>query len=179
LARDSPSAESFRGSDIMSSSTLRAPLSRVPMRNRICTRLIISTLYRPSRPIQFHTSSAAFATEVPNQPPQTKLAETRLRRFWRLVSVQKGESTLPPVPHPLTSRWLHNIPRLETSSLTPGKHHYSPPTIIHSGVLDRRGMECCHHGVCTTTYPPINKSGMSGCGSTYPAYAKRDPWSCN
>ena len=69
------------------------------MRSRIWSRFIISALHRPSLPIQFRASAAAFATEVPNQPPQTKLAETRLRRFWRLVSVEKGESTLPPVPH--------------------------------------------------------------------------------
>ena len=43
---------------------------------------------------QFHTSSFTHATEAPNQPPQTKLAETRLRRFWRLVTVEKRESIL-------------------------------------------------------------------------------------
>src|SRR5271154_4227963 len=46
----------------------------------------------------FHTSTPPFATEVPNQPPQTKLAETRLRRFWRLVSVDKHQGLLPPLP---------------------------------------------------------------------------------
>lgn len=48
---------------------------------------------------QFHTTPSPFATEVPNQPPQTKLAETRLRRFWRLVSIEKsqGYTSLDPI----------------------------------------------------------------------------------
>lgn len=41
---------------------------------------------------KFHLSIQSHAFEVPNQPPQTKLAETRFRRFWRLVTVEKNES---------------------------------------------------------------------------------------
>jgi len=82
----------------MSLCPLRAPLSRILRGNRISSCPVLSVISRPQRSIQFHTCAVAFATEVPNQPPQTKLAETRLRRFWRLVSVEKGESIYPLVP---------------------------------------------------------------------------------
>jgi hypothetical protein len=42
---------------------------------------------------RIHSTALVKATEVPNQPPQTKLAETRLRRFWKLVAVEKLPGT--------------------------------------------------------------------------------------
>jgi hypothetical protein len=76
------------------------------MSNKIRRSIVLTgrirTLYSTARWSfqwnQFPTSIRSFATEVPNQPPQTKLAETRLRRFWRLVEVEKHNGTIKTTP---------------------------------------------------------------------------------
>lgn len=90
--------------------------STIPL--RILPRLRRLPSIKPSNPFSvaviykschFHTSSSTLATEVPNQPPQTKLAETRLRRFWRLVSVEKCQGQPPSLASLITDRYIISL----------------------------------------------------------------------
>jgi len=119
----------------------------------------------------FRLSPCSQATEVPNQPPQTKLAETRLRRFWRLVSVDKADGL--PTPHPpqlpkfLCSRWLQDIPRLETAADTAGKHDRLTSAPVDASLPHRRRMERRDYRLCQTAYSAPYKSCLQGNRSTY------------
>ena len=121
------------------------------------TQSNLSLIALPCNLRGFHTSKTLLATEVPHQPAQTKLPETRLRRFWCLVSVEKSQS-FPPSPVSTDSRWLYNLPRLQTTP-HPGRKRDRPSAFtLYTCVPHWRRMECRYHPISSTTYTSIDKS---------------------